>query len=92
MTLDGLGDERRVGESQSLERFGVLLKGDIMSVRRLEVQIHKETYRSGDIGTSDSLGSGIQKVESRRLADLSNDFGSNTKCCKKIGVSDLSSV
>lgn len=37
-------------------------------------------YRSGDIGTGDSLGSGIKEVESVRFTDLGNDLGSDTEC------------
>lgn len=47
----------------------------------VSVLLHAQqsAHRSGDIGTGDTLRRSVKEVESVRLADLSDNLGSNTE-------------
>jgi hypothetical protein len=72
VALEDLGDKRSVGEGHALERSGVLQVSKLLNAQR-------RTHRSRDIGTGDTLWRSVKEVESIRLADLSDNLGSNTE-------------
>jgi len=85
VTLEGLDDERGVGESQTLERLGVLyVDGDKESISLL-ARVHVamsgggETHGSGHVGTGDSLRRSVEVVERRRFTDLGDDLGTDSE-------------
>lgn len=95
MTLEGLDDQRSIGESQSLQRFSVLPKSQAKTNQHLSPIImtrtgagnipgsnHGEggdTHGSRDISSGNSFRRSIEEVECRRFTDLSNDLGSDSK-------------
>lgn len=48
-----------------------------------------KAYRSRNISTGDSLRRSVKVVESGRLADLGNDFGTDTECYAKKKTRDM---
>lgn len=77
VVLQRLGDQRRVGESQVLQRLSILRTGkdEHSSCSKFE----GTTYRSRDVGTGNSLRGSIEVVECGGLDDLGDDFRTDTE-------------